>query len=171
MTCVNALSRATLISTFLKTVTRAPRLTGVNALSRAFLISTSGTAAYAIISFLSCVNALSRAFLISTKATDYYRMIDNMVSMPYLGPSSFLPQGGCYPRSYGRPQCVNALSRAILISTLPLWNRLFKPLSGLVSARIFQNILKNSPDRGQKWAEGKLYFSEYNFTRDSIALL
>ena len=74
------------------------------------------------------------------------------------------------------PVCItsldlNALTRAILISTLPLWNRLFKPLSGPVSARIFQNILKNSPDRGQNWAEGKLYFSEYNFTRDSIALL
>ena len=55
-------------------------------------------------------------------------------------------------------ECVNALTRAFLISTLPLWNRLFKPLSGLVSARIFQNILKNSPNRGQKWAEGKLYF-------------
>ena len=56
------------------------------------------------------------------------------------------------------PACVNALTRAILISTLPLWSRLFKPLSGLVSARIFQNTLKNSPNRGQKWAEGKLYF-------------
>ena len=59
---------------------------------------------------------------------------------------------------------VNALSRAILISTPPLWNRLFKPLSGLVSTHIFQNILKNSLYRGQKWAEGKLYFFEYNFT-------
>ena len=59
--------------------------------------------------------------------------------------------------------CVNALTRAILISTLPLWNRLFKPLSGLVSARIFQNILKNSPNKAQKWADGKLYFSSTIF--------
>ena len=54
--------------------------------------------------------------------------------------------------------CVNALNRAILISTLPSWNQLFKPLSGLVSAGIFQNILIIILNRGQKWAGGKLYF-------------
>ena len=91
------------------------------------------------------VNALTRAFLISTR-----------------DPSGL--------RNASSP-CVNALTRAFLISTLPLWNRLFKPLSGLVSARIFQNILKNSQYRGQKWAEGKLYFSGYNFTRNPITLL
>ena len=53
---------------------------------------------------------------------------------------------------------INAPSRASLISTLPLWNRLFEPLSGPVSARIFQNILTISQNRGQKWADSKLYF-------------
>ena len=79
----------------------------------------------------ACVNALTRAILISTGMNEIQEN---------------LTEG------------VNALTRAILISTLPLWSRLFKPLSGLVSARIFQNTLKNSPNRGQKWAEGKLYF-------------
>ena len=109
----------------------------VNALTRAILISTL-TADTTCRIIIRCVNALTRAILISTSTTS--------------GNSWNL-------------MCVNALTQAILISTLPLWNRLFKPLSGLVSARIFQNILKNSPNRGQKWAEGKLYFSGYNFQR------
>ena len=58
----------------------------------------------------------------------------------------------------GPNECVNALNRAILISTLPSWNQLFKPLSGLVSAGIFQNILTIILNRGQMWAGGKLYF-------------
>ena len=51
----------------------------------------------------------------------------------------------------GPNECVNALNRAILISTLPSWNQLFKPLSGLVSAGIFQNILTIILNRGQMW--------------------
>ena len=129
---VNALTRAILIST--KISSNSLFKSCVNALTRAILISTLEVVNEQKTIF-TCVNALTRAILISTGMNEIQEN---------------LTEG------------VNALTRAILISTLPLWNRLFKPLSGPVSARIFQNILKNSPDRGQKWAEGKLYFSEYN---------
>ena len=66
--------------------------------------------------------------------------------------------------------CVNALCRAILISTLPSQNRLFKPLCGLVFARNFQSCLIINYNKGQKWAEGKLFF-EYNFEAISIVWL
>lgn len=36
-------------------------------------------------------------------------------------------------------------------------------VSGPVFAGIFQKILTNSQNRGQKWAEAKLYLSKYNF--------
>jgi len=34
--------------------------------------------------------------------------------------------------------------------------------AGTVFAGIYQNILKNTQNRGQKWAEAKLYFWRYN---------
>ena len=67
--------------------------------------------------------------------------------------------------------CVNALSRALLISTLPFWNQLFKPLCGLISAGIFQNILIITQKQGQKWAEHRLYFFKYNFEAFYIAII
>ena len=57
--------------------------------------------------------------------------------------------------------CVNALSRAILISTLPSQNRLFKPLCGPVIAGNCRNSLIINYNKAQKLAEGKLFF-EYN---------
>ena len=53
---------------------------------------------------------------------------------------------------------VNALSRAILISTLPSQNRLFKPLCGFVFACNFQSCLIINYNKEQKWAEDKLFF-------------
>ena len=89
---------------------------------------------------LRCVNALNRATLIST-----WTLTGRMIH--------------CIS--------VNALNRATLISTLPSQNRLFKPLCGLVFARNFQSCLIINYNKGQKWAEGKLFF-EYNFEAISI---
>ena len=47
----------------------------------------------------------------------------------------------------------------------------FMRVAGPVFARIFQNILIISQNRGQKWAEGKLYFFGYNFLSRFIFLL
>ena len=60
---------------------------------------------------------------------------------------------------------------ALLISTLPFWNQLFKPLCGLISAGIFQNILIITQKQGQKWAEHRLYFFKYNFEAFYIAII
>jgi len=57
--------------------------------------------------------------------------------MPYLGQTSFLP----YP------------------SASPVFMR----VSGPVFAGNFLNFLTNSQNRGQKWAEAKLYLFRYNF--------
>ena len=92
---------------------------------------------------LRCVNALNRATLIST-----WTLTGRMIH--------------CIS--------VNALNRATLISTLPSQNRLFKPLCGLVFARNFQSCLIINYNKGQKWAEGKLFF-EYNFEAISIVWL
>ena len=86
------------------------------------------------------VNALNRAILIST-VEDIQDSVEKVLCQ--------CPQSGD------------------LISTLPSQNRLFKPLCGLVFARNFQSCLIINYNKGQKWAEGKLFF-EYNFEAISI---
>ena len=102
--CVNALSRASLISTvknkFLMKVLELcqcpksgePHFYGsssvcviliggcVNALSRASLISTQRDGSYVEVAW--CVNALSRASLISTDVMQHMNSIPQQVSMP-----------------------------------------------------------------------------------------
>ena len=110
--CVNALTRATLISTHidLKPITipktcQCPHtgnthfygknvkmyacgITGVNALTRATLIST--IVGVILNSFAAGVNALTRATLISTTLTTCFSGIGRRVSMPSHGQHSFL---------------------------------------------------------------------------------
>ena len=79
---------------------------------------------------------------ISGKPHFYQKHMDSSdynisVSMPYLGQTSFLP----YP------------------SASPVFMRVSRP----IFAGNFQNILTNSQNNGQKWAEAKLYLSRYNF--------
>ena len=138
----------------------------VNALSRANLISTGWCRSRRW--FRRCVNALCRAILISTRQLHLHNRGSN-VSMPSVGRTSFLLRTTQH-WACEKIQCVNALCRAILISTLPSQNRLFKPLCGLVFACNYQSCLIINYNKSQKWAEGKLFF-EYNFEAISILWL
>ena len=110
--CVNALLRASLISTTTNSCS-IHQPSCVNALLQASLISTDAQ----VISskkVSDSVNALLRASLISTIISDYI--------------------GKTYT-------CVNALLRASLISTVPSGNPLFIRLPSLIFASNSQNIL------------------------------
>ena len=113
--CINALCRASLISTQTRSVTPSAPLT--------------------------CVNALCRASLISTRKEWFWSWPSLFVSMPYVGQASFLRGGGTYVKenrwtvsmpyvgqasflrinyvnvTLQRLGSVNALCRASLIST------------------------------------------------------
>ena len=112
----------------------------VNALCRASLISTIATHRSTTI-LVYCVNALCRASLISTDDGDEDEDYEDEVSMPYVGQASFLPTSKNYEEIYeikcqcpmsGKPhfyaseatapataqEGVNALCRASLISTI-----------------------------------------------------
>ena len=87
----------------------------VNALSRAHFISTSSPSERR--RWSGCVNALSRAHFISTmQEKDIEIKVTSVVSMPYLGRTSFLLMELLWGILHH--SSVNALSRAHFISTL-----------------------------------------------------
>ena len=102
-------------------------------------------------------HALSRAILISTGAGAFSDGKFTMCQCPQTDEPHFYVTNITSDLS-ARKLCVNALCRAILISTLPSQNRLFKPLCGLVFACNFQSCLIINYNKVQKWAEGKLFF-------------
>ena len=53
----------------------------------------------------------------------------------------------------------------------PLWEPVFMRVSAPVFAGIFQNILKNNQNKGQKWARARLYLFMYNPQRHSIHMI
>ena len=79
-----------------------------------------------------CFHALSRAILISTTINPFIFRRKNKVSMPSIGQSSFLP---C-------PLRTSCLSR----------------FAGSFLHVFFQSCLIINYNKGQKWAEGKLFF-------------
>ena len=112
--CVNALKRATLISTRWRVLLTPCTGSCVNALKRATLISTAPPE-IKMSWLLKGVNALKRATLISTNSLSEAGRHGFDVSMPSNGQHSFLQ--GAREKEIERYRCVNALKRATLIST------------------------------------------------------
>ena len=129
--CVNALSRAILISTEDRQDAIEKLCECVNALSRAILISTDGQHTMPQ-TREDCVNALSRAILISTQCGPR-RRTSQQVSMPSVGRSSFLL----------KPTTEDILPARILLRTLKAMSEKNGEMSNLTALSKAEHILSN----------------------------
>ena len=124
----------------------------INTLSRAPLISTNNPKGG--VEYEEGVNALNRAPLISTVEKNVVTYDGTVCQCPKPSNNHFYITVNSVLRP--KKQCVNALSRAITISTVHSGNPLFTRLSRYVFASNSQNILKIN--------FFSLFFGSLNFT-------
>ena len=87
MTCVNALNRAFLISTYREPLQELAKQVSMPSIGLSSFLQLSSQTVWI---YKMCVNALNRAFLISTRSLYKYTKYSPLVSMPSIGLSSFL---------------------------------------------------------------------------------
>ena len=109
----------------------------VNALQRATIISTNNALTLVNSANVSMPYTGLPSFLHSKELAN--KTTDTVVSMPYNGLPSFLHRKAY--KEIKHNCCVNALQRATIISTLPSGNPVFSRVSRLDFAGNYQNIL------------------------------